>query len=600
MKLRRVLKILGIVLGALLLAGGIAAKVLFGGGDSSRKHVTGTLFRDVTKKSGIDFHFHGDIFDAKLIPTMGSGVALADFDGDGHLDVLLVQQVKSGNAYRKAGRTQKLKDCARLYKNRGDGTFEDVTASSGIRACGWGISALWADLDNDGHVDLVIGNAGEEDTVWKNNGNGTFTKIEKTGLPKTGFTVGMTAFDANGDGIPDLYIGHYLDTDPDRESAASGLGFKTPDEYPGQDNVLLAGKGDLTFFDVTGKTGTKDPGSKTIGVAAFDYDGDGWTDLYVANDQWRNTLFHNEGYGRYRDVSDETGTGYPQDGGTAFGRRTRSGMGLAVADLDGDNRPDLFVTNYANEPNTLLRNVGGATFEEADRAAFGGDADPSIPLSGWGTVAFDYDDDGKEELAVSTGQIMSRLFTVLAGWLNPIGKNFAVGEKSYAQRQLLFHNESSPGKMSFRDVSAESGDFGRITVAGRGIAAGDLDGDGRLALVLEPIDHAAIVLHNEAKGGRSLEILPVAGADKKTVLGTKVTVDGRTKEFQVVPSYAGGSWVPLHFGLGEATTAHRVKVRWPDGRESIYDDVRAGSYRLKKGAATFTERAHELRVTSAR
>jgi enediyne biosynthesis protein E4 len=596
MTLRRVLKVLGLVLGALLVAGAIAAKVLFGGVDSSRHGVTGSLFRDVTKESGIRFHFHGDIMDAKLIPTMGSGVSLGDVDGDGYLDVLLVQQVKSGTKYVKAGKTQPLADCARLYRNRGDGTFEDMTEASGLRACGWGVAGLFADLDNDGDVDIVIGNAGEEDTVWRNDGNGRFTKVENTGLPKTGFTVGVAVFDANGDGVPDLYLGHYLDTDPVRESAASGLGFKTPDEYKGQDNTLLGGKGDLTFIDVTDRTSTRDPGSKTIGAAAFDYDGDGWSDLYVASDQWRNSLFHSETFGRFKDVSDETGTGYPQDGGTAFGRKTRSGMGLAIADFDGDGRPDIYVTNYANEPDTLYRNVEGATFEEADRQAFGGDADPTLPVSKWGVVAFDYDDDGKEDLAVSSGQIMSRFFTVLAGWLNPIGKNFAIGEKSYAQRQFLFRNESAPGRMSFKDVSAASGDLGRLTIVGRGLATGDLDGDGRLDLVYNPIDHAAIVLKNETKGGKALELLPVAGADRKTVLGTKVTVNGRTKEFQVQPSYAGGSWLPLHFGLGTASSA-KVNVRWPDGSTwSSGDAVPAGFYRMKKGAPTLYGRARELKT----
>jgi ASPIC and UnbV len=165
-----------------------------------------------------------------------------------------------------------------------------------------------------------------------------------------------------------------------------------------------------------------------------------------------------------------------------------------------------------------------------------------------------------------------------------------VGERSYAQRQFLFHNESAPGAMRFRDVSAESGDLGRLCVVGRGLSAGDLDGDGREDLVFNPIDRPAVVLRNTAPGGRSLEILPVAGADRKTVLGTKITASGRAKEFYVVPSYASGSWLPLHFGLGTATSAH-VTVRWPDGTAQDLGELPAGAYRLVKGEAPAPLRA---------
>ncbi len=550
---------------------------------SDRTHVTGRIYTDVTKESGVKFRFEGDFFDAKLIPTMGGGAALADIDGDGWLDVLFVQQVKSASRWRKSGGTQPLENCTRVFRNKGDGTFEDFTGPSGIRACGWGITAMFADLDNDGAPDLVIGNAGHANSVWHNDGHGRFTPVPASGLETGCFTVGLAALDFDGDGIPDVYVGCYLDTDPERESKMRAGAFMTPDEYAGQDNHLMRGMGDMRFLDVTGESGTRDPGSKTIGAVAFDYDDDGRTDLYVSNDQWRNTLFHNEGGGRFRDVSDETGTGYPQEGPTAFGRRTRSGMGLIATDLDGDGRPDLYVTNYAGEPDTLYRDVEGALFEESERAAFGGDRDPTLPLSKWGAVAVDYDNDGRDDIAVSPGQILSRFWTVVAALFNPQARNFGVGERSYAQRQLLFHNDSEPGSLRFRDVSAEAGDLGRLVIVGRGLSAGDLDGDGRLDLVFNPIGHPAIVLRNTFPGaGRAIEILPVAGEDRKTVLGTVVCVDGHRKDFYVVPSYASGSWVPLHFGIGRKESAH-VSVRWPDGTTAELGDLPAGTYRLRKG-----------------
>jgi hypothetical protein len=257
-------------------------------------------------------------------------------------------------------------------------------------------------------------------------------------------------------------------------------------------------------------------------------------------------------------------------------------MGLVAEDFDGDGRPDLYVTNYALEPNTLYRNVEGQLFEEADRAAFGGDQDPTIPLSKWGAVAIDYDNDGRDDLAVSCGQILSRFWTVLGSWINPKGRNFAIGEKSYAQRQFLFHNRSRPGEMKFDDVSAVSGDLGRLCIVGRGLTAADLDGDGRLDLAYNPIDRPAVILRNASPAGNAIEILPVAGADRRTVLGSVVTVGGRVRQFFVQPSYASGSWLPLHFGIGSATSA-RARIQWPDGGVQDLGDMKAGAWKVRKG-----------------
>jgi enediyne biosynthesis protein E4 len=526
------------------------------------------LFQNVTDRSGVEFRYRSDLIEAKLIATMGGGAALGDFDNDGHLDLFLPNSVRKARAKSNAG------NCGRLYRNRGDGRFEDVTSRSGIRQCGWAFGAYWVDLDNDGWLDLYVTNLGHNE-LWHNNRDGTFSRAPEGRFPDDGrFSIGAAFLDANRDGRLDVFVGNYVATSLAEESRRTITDQKLPDEYDPPGNSFWIQRPDGTFENATLRAGLAGTHGRNIGAIAFDFDLDGVTDLYLADDQSPNYLFRGRGNGTFEDVSTQTGTDAPSEGQTAFGHKYRSGMGLAVADYDGDGWPDLFVTNFANEPNTLFHNLDGQLFEEADARA--GLASPSIPLSAWGCEFFDYDNDGWPDLLVSNGQILERWLYWFMRAFSKKAQNYNIGEHSYRQAQHLFHNR---GNGTFEQVSPRlMGDLGSIRLAGRGTAAGDLDGDGRLDLVLAPLSDNVVILRNTAPhSGHWIEILPVGNGSGRTPLHARVSVafGGRTsiQEFTIQPSYASGSWVPLHFGLGSASRVEAVRVTWPDGSEQSYSGL---------------------------
>ncbi len=523
------------------------------------RHQAG-LFRDVTRASGVAFRYRSDLVEAKLIATMGGGAALGDYDNDGILDLFLVNSVKNAKAASNEG------NCGKLYRGRGDGTFEDVTAASGIRQCEWGVGAWWVDLDNDGFLDLYVTNLGSNE-LWHNNGNGTFSRAPAGRFPDDRrYSIPAAFLDANRDGLLDVFIGNYVVTSLKEEAMRTMREQKLPDEYDPPGASFFLQRPDGTFEDATTAAGLANVRGRTIGAVAFDYNGDGITDLYLADDQSPNYLFRGRGDGTFEDVSAETGTDAPAEGRTAFGRLYRSGMGLAVADYDGDGWPDLLITNFANEPNTLYRNVEGTLFEETDARA--GLAAPSIPYSKWGCNFFDYDNDGWPDLFVSNGQILPRWLYWFMRFHSKKAANYSIGERTYRQPQHLFHNK---GNGTFDRVpQSRMGDLGAIRRAGRGTAVGDLDGDGRLDLVLAPLSDDVMVYRNETPdAGHWIEILPVCAGCGRTPLHAKVTVGfaGRkaTQEFTIQPSYASGSYVPLHFGLGQATRLDSLTIVWPEG-----------------------------------
>ncbi len=539
-------------------------------------------FRDVTKGSGLKLNYDPDMRRGKTISTMGGGVAMGDFDGDGWPDLFFAGTVANGKK-PMAG------PCGVLFRNRGDGTFEDVTARSGIRSCGWMMGASWVDIDSDGRLDLVVTGLGKIE-IWKNRGDGTFEEVaEKRGVKETRFGVGLAAADVNGDGRVDLYVVNYLDTTYERERACPMFQVRLPDDYAGQEAFLFVQNADGTFEERGRTAGLANEGGKGLCAVFFDYDGDGKPDLYVTNDRVSNRLYHGNGDGTFEDVSVPTGAGSREQ------MIPRAGMGIAVGDVDGDGWPDLVVTNFAGEPDTLYRNVEGQLFDDATDVSGIGTA--STARVQWGADFVDLDNDGWDDLAIVSGHLVPRFVLTLASIFRQGGVGvWGAGDRSYRQQPVVLRNL---GRGRFADVTPTSGDYGALRLSARGLAVGDVDGDGLPDLAISAVSGGLRLMKNvtNVPGNHALEILPVAGPDRRTVLGTKVivTAAGRrqVREFILRPSYASGAWVPLHFGLGHETAAEKVEVIPPGSREvaHVFTNVAAG--RL------YSLRGNELRVVRA-
>jgi hypothetical protein len=531
-------------------------------------------FRDVTKQSGIHFKFKTDLRHGRMIATMGGAVAAADFDGDTFLDLYFTGSVGRAR-YPEEG------PCGALYRNRGDGTFEDVTARSGIRSCGWQMGATWVDLDSDGRPDLVTTGLGRT-RVWHNNGDGTFTDVTLALKVDPGrqFTIGAAAGDFDLDGRIDFYLLGYLETTPEKELSFPQFQIRMPEDYRGERGVLLRQDENGSFQDVTESAGVVNVGGRGTGAVFFDYDGDGRSDLYVANDRASNRLYRNSGGGRFEDVTEETGSGAREG-------KPRAGMGIAVGDPFGEGFPSLFVTNFSGEASTLYRSRSGALFDDATDSSNLGKG--SWPYVQWGTHFADFDNDGEPDLYAVSGHLVPRFLAKLAGLFNRRHlRDMFQGDPSFRQPITLWRNR---GGGRFEDASGGAGDLSGTRLCARGSAVGDFDGDGRLDLSVAAISGGARIFRNESRpSGHAIEILPAAGQAQRTLLGTKVrvTAGGKTQvqEFIVSPSYASGSWVPLHFGIGAAERAERIEVIPPGKTASaaVYEDVLADRfYVLKNG-----------------
>ena len=445
-------------------------------------------FVDVTDAVGIDFRHVSSSTSQKYLPeTMGSGVALLDYDGDGRLDIFFANGARIDDPM-PAGALP-VKDGPRywnrLYRQKPDGRFEDVTAAAGLAGTGYGQGVAVGDYDNDGDEDLYVAGV-FANQLYRNEGNGRFTDVTaEAGVAGEGWSSSAAFVDLDHDGRLDLFVGRYMEWsfgynphcsaayNPFPEQSPNGpRAYCHPNLFKGKGALVYRNEGGSRFRDVSKEAGVANPGGKSLGVAMADFDGDGLTDVFVANDAVQQFLYRNRGGGRFEDVAFEAFAAFDQDG-KAF-----SGMGTDAADYDNDGRPDVVVTNLSNQCYALFRNLGDWTFSYETHAS--GLGRISLLSSGWGVRFLDYDNDGWKDLFLVQGHVLDTI-------------ELTSPHLRYRQPPLIARNEGG----RFRDVSAGAGDVFKTEWAARGLAIGDIDDDGDLDLVVSPLDDRGRVLRNE-------------------------------------------------------------------------------------------------------
>jgi enediyne biosynthesis protein E4 len=527
-------------------------------------------FREGAAESGLRFHhFTGATGQFYLPEIMGSGVALFDYDGDGDLDVFLIQ-----GTTLEPGRTAAdsrfpppagFQPGNRLFRNMlketGKLQFVDVTEQAGLKHGAYGMGVAVGDYDNDGHPDLYVTNFGGN-VLYRNNGNGTFTDVTREAGVETGGWSASAAFvDYDKDGLLDLYVTRYLDFtiagNKECFNPAGERDYCTPNAYKPVLHRLFRNLGNGKFQDVTQAAGIAAATGPGLGVVSADFDGDGWPDIYVANDGAANLLWLNNRNGTFREAALLSGCAYTADG------VARAGMGVAAEDFDGSGNESIFVTNLSREGAALYRNHGHAQF--TDSTLEFRLHQPTYPYTGFGAGWFDYDNDGRPDLFVANGAVVG--METLRGTAYP-----------YSQRNLLLHNEGN----AFRETSGQAGPAFQLAEVGRGVAFGDIDNDGRVDVVIANNNGPVRLLLNQmAPHDHWLEVLLQGVTCNRDGIGARVgaSVKGQNPLWRRVHtdgSYLSASDVRVHFGLGQSTKAE-ILVDWPDGSKERWSGIQADS-----------------------
>ncbi len=556
------------------------------------------FFVEVVAEAKLDFrHTSGASGDYFLIETMGAGAALFDYDNDGWLDVYLVDgfdlspwrerlvpvNLVAGDSagtwvvkgFRPPLRYDGRVDTSvlalrqdpglgqtqnRLYQNI-DGAFREITSQTGTGDLGYGMGVAVGDYDNDGRADLYVTNYGRN-AFYHNQEDGTFAeRAQEVGVADPHWSTSAAFFDYDNDGDLDLYVANYLDLTPDTNRLCGGAvasegatlrvpasqrTYCSPRRYNGAPDALFRNEGDEHFSDVAQASGVFSPFGKGLGVAAADFDSDGYPDVYVANDGTRNFLYRNRGNGTFAEAGLVAGAAYNGDG------QAEAGMGVAVGDGDADGDADLLVTNFSRESNTLYRNEGTGRFVDATEAT-GLRAPTLLPL-GFGTFFADVDNDADLDLFVANGHVLDRIA-------------LQDSELSHAQPNQLFAND---GHGTFADVSARSGPAFELSAVSRGAAYGDYDNDGDLDALVTNVDGAARLYRNELRSEHHWLSLRLVGTRvNRDAVGARVRVfyGGAVQTRQRIGggTYLSASDSRLHFGLGDCALVERIEITWPDG-----------------------------------
>jgi enediyne biosynthesis protein E4 len=505
----------------------------------------GDVYEDVTAKAGLGFihQFCGSRI-ANILQSNGSGVAILDFDNDGFQDIFLVNSGPlEGVTDRRAGTER---EPNRLYRNKGDGTFEDVTEKAGVTGSGYGVAAAAADYDNDGFADLIVVNVGGS-ILYRNRGDGTFEDATvKAGITHSGTGIGAVFVDVDNDGHLDLFIANYLTFDPNYDLYFNPDGYPGPLSYKPELNMLFRNRGDGTFEDISERSGIRIPGHRGMSVAAFDYDKDGDQDLYICNDATPNLLLVNDGKGNFTEQALKHWVAF-----NAVGEAAGS-MTAAIGDVNGDLIPDILVSRlgygslYIGSPQKVF----------SDQLMASGVGSITAQYVGWGSNFIDFDNDGDLDVFIANGDPHH-----LVGW-----------------ESLLIKNN---GEGKFTDAATIGGAFFRTKLRARGSAILDFDNDGRMDILVTAIGDRPFLLRNRGDYGNHWITLDLEGTrSNRDGFGSRITLHAGSKTFYTEARCPAGflstSDRRVHVGLGKNSVVDKLEIAWPSGTLQVLEKVPAG------------------------
>lgn len=504
---------------------------------------------DVVSPPGFDFlHRNSPTPEKYLIETMGGGVALLDYNNDGLMDIFVVNSGEMSPSKPESFNRSDPRNWNRLYRQNRDGSFTDVTEAAGLAHAGdanYGMGVAAADYDNDGYTDLYVTSYGGN-ILYHNNGNGTFTDVTaKAGVAGGGWSVSAGFFDFDNDGKLDLFVTRYMEWDMAHSKACARQTYCPPGEFPATTNLLYRNRGDGTFEDVSRTSGIAAHKGRSLGVAFNDYDGDGYADIFVANDGMEQFLFHNNRNGTFTEKALESGVALSDDG------KPFAGMGVDFRDYDNDGKPDIVVTNLARQMYAVYHNDGNGQFSY--RSLQTGLGAISAGSSGWGMRLEDFNNDGWKDLFVAQSHVMDNVETI-----DP--------SLHYLEAPLLVLNDRGHFVRGDAGTSAK--------VAGRGAAFGDLNNDGWPDVVMTVLGGRPMLFRN--RGGRAhwLTLALHGTLSNRDGFGARIQVNGQTQYATAAGSYASASDKRVHFGLSDATSVS-VDITWPSGVHQVLHDVKA-------------------------